>query len=184
MAEKKKAPRKKTPTTVSPEEIQRFKKQVAVAIRAAKTVEIRLDDVAADIDRISTEMPKPPRVIEGEKDLKEAQQVLRVMQVKRRRLGQMQQACTRAKTYWDWLIEETTGWILSQPSVAALKNDTIRKHWIRKVMGGFLKRQALLKGYIKEIEDLLWIIKDNQRAVVGMVAAWKEESWAMRQGME
>lgn len=175
---------KKTSTTVPQEDLERFRAKVKVAIRAAKTVEISLDRVASDLSRIAKEVPKPPQVIEGEKQLNDAQQVLRVMQVKRRRLGQMQQACNRAKTYWEWLIDETNGWLLSQPSISKLKNDTIRKHWIRKVMGSFLKRQALLKGYLKEIEDLLWIIKDNQRAVIGMVSAWKEESWAMRQGME
>jgi len=175
---------RKTTTTVPPEEIERLKGRVRVAIKAAKTVEIDLDRVASDIKRIAKEFPDPPSVIQGEGDLKDAQQVLRVLQVKRRRLGQMQQACNRASTYWAWLIDETNGWLLAQPSISKLKNDAMRKHWIRRIMGGFLKRQALLKGYLKEIEDLLWIIKDNQSGTIGQVAAWKEEAWAMRQGME
>jgi len=181
----KKTTTKKTPTTeVPPAELDRFKNQMKVAITAAKTVELNLKRVASDIKRLADEVPDPPRIIEGERDLRDAQQSLRVLQLKRRRLGQMQQACTRAKVYWEYILDEANGWLLSQPSIAALKNDTIRKHWIRKVLGALMKRQALLKGYLKEIEDLLWIIKDNQRGTIGMVSAFKEEAWANRVGLE
>jgi hypothetical protein len=177
-------PAPKKQASVGDVDIQRFRAKLKDVLEASRNITINFDEVEADLDRIASKLPEAPRLIRGEKDMLAAQRVVTSTQALRTRLVQHQQACERAKTTITQLLDLARGWVKSDPWVASLKNEAQREHVLARVTPGLVKKSARVAGCLREIDHLLWGLKDNQGAILIQINAWKEETWAHRQGIE
>jgi hypothetical protein len=174
----------KRPTAIGDVDIKRFRMKLAEVLEASRKITLDFDGVEEDLSRIARMIPEPPPLIRGEKDMLAAQRVVTKMQAIRTRLVQHQQACERAKTSITQLLDLARGWVKSDVEVANLKNEAQREHVLSRVTPGLTKKNARVLGCLKEIEHLLWGLKDNQGAVLIQINCFKQETWAHRQGIE
>lgn len=180
----KKAPAKPGPPRVTPEKVAEWKTAAKRLAKKAEPYDIDLDDVERRIIAIEQRIPKPPPVIQSATECNAHQEHLRKLCLLRTRLTQIQSKCVQSKAVWSHVIKIIKGYLWTQPEVVALKNDTARATVTRRVMGELEWKYTLVGSLIEAADKINWTIKDNQRAVLGMIQAASEERFLYQQGME
>ena len=182
-------PKKETPAVnaldvFTDDKIKEMRRDLSKVTKAARGYGLDLTAVARTIEQVAADLPAPPREVTDGASLKKAQRWMIHTHRLRTRLGQTQQACQRSKAAWGGLIEVAKRWFWCQPESVALKNDTQRMHIMGRILPQLLKKYDRVKGFLVEIDSLLWILKDNQNNVSAIMSAWRDETWAYRHGME
>jgi len=176
--------KKPEPPKVTPEKIKEWKAHVARLAKKAAPYDLDMDDLEKRVIAIEQQIPNPPPEIRSAKDTAKCQTHLRKLAYLRTQLTQIQTRMIQAKAVWNHILKVIKGYLWIQEEVLALKNDTARSTVMRKVAGKLEWKYTLVSSLIEAADKVIWTLKDNQRAVHGMIEAATEERFLYMQGME
>ncbi len=177
-------PAKPEPPQVTPDKIAEWKSHVARMAKKAAPYDLDLEDLEKQVIKIEQQIPAPPPLIASAEDTAKCQVHLRKVVHLRTKLTQIQTRCIQAKAVWSHILKAIKGHLWIQPEVLALKNDTARGTVVRKVAGRLEWKYTQVGALIEVADKVIWTLKDNQRAVHGMIEAATEERFLYLQGME
>jgi hypothetical protein len=181
----KPAPAKKPgPPQVTDEKVAEWRAYAKRLAKRAAPYDLDLDDIEKRIIDIEQRIPQTPPVIHSAAECTQHQSYLRRLCHLRNKLTQIQSRCIQSKAVWGHVIKMVKGYLWTQAEVVALKNDTARTTVTRRVIGRLEWNYTLVSSLIEAADKINWTIKDNQRAVLGMIQTASEERFLYQQGME
>lgn len=172
------------PKDITAEQIKAWREVAKRLSKKVKRYAIDLDDVQAQLSKLSNEIPDPPPRIRNKSDCDITQRVLRQLSFQRRSATQIKMRCQQARTAWGAVLKQIKSYVFSRPEVQKLKNDTIRGDAYRRVASTLMLKHAQVEGLVEQSESLLLGLAQNQRAALGMLQASGEGRFLYQQGME
>jgi len=181
---KKAAPKPKPDLTITAAKLEDWRNHARRLGRRTKPYDLDLSDIEQRLVEIEQQIPATPPVIRSSQNCDQHQAHLRKLAHLRTKVAQIQTRCIQSKAVWGHVIKIIKGFLWTQPEVAALKNDTARATVSQKVMGRLEWKYTLVSSLIEAADKVVWTLKDNQRAVLGMIQTATEERFLYREGME
>jgi len=177
-------PPKVGPPEVTPAKVREWRENIKRLSRRVEDYDLDLDEISKMLRQIEAGIPDPPPIIEDAEKCRLHQRHLRKLCHLRTKCSLIQGRCIQAKTLWGHIIKIARGHLWGQPELMSLKNDTQRGDVLRRVVGNLELKYARVSSYIDHASAIIWTLKDNQRAVLGMIQAASEERFLFQAGME
>jgi hypothetical protein len=169
------------PKELTPTKIKAYKARLSGVMGEAESAltraNLNIEQAWTDIAFCVEHPIATPKLPVGMARSLDAVKALEHIQKRRNKLTGMRIACIRAKHEIEPVITRARSYLILQPSIRDLKNDSQRNAAIQRVLGNVENCQIAIKGLLEAIDGLLWNIKDNQHA---MELAYKEIAWLQK----
>lgn len=164
------------------ERVAEFKEHLAGTISGAERAvreraRLCFDQAWADINFCLEHPIGPPKTPVGMVRSMDAAKILDRMQKRRNKLIGIKIACIRAKSDVEAIAARARAWLIMQPEIRGLKNDSLRGAAMRKITGRLDDILSEIKALVDAVDSLFWNLKDNQHA---MDLAYREITWIQK----